>query len=144
MHRPTPDQPAGARLALVCDGVDTVANFREQDDDLEQGPLDGFGEHRLAAVGLEIGLFEFAGLKVPQLFDINGHGGLLCGEPLWRIGSQRQVVQEENAATSTPARHSWSRQLPPAAFQSGCELDCIEAGQALMWLRTVPLARQIS
>jgi len=65
---------AAARLTLIGDGVDAVANFREQDDDLEQRPLDGFGKDRLAAVGLEIGLFEFAGLKVPQLFDINGHG----------------------------------------------------------------------
>jgi hypothetical protein len=61
-------------LALASDGVDAVANFREQDDDFEQRPLDSFRKDGLAAVGLEIGLFEFTRLKVPQLFDINGHG----------------------------------------------------------------------
>src|SRR5215467_15526667 len=56
-----------------CGRVDGVANLREQDDDFYQRPFDGLGEDRLPAVGLHVGLFEFARLKVSEVVDSNRH-----------------------------------------------------------------------
>src|SRR6185437_5282986 len=65
-------------LAFRCAGsVDGVANLRKQDDDLYERPFDGLVEDRLPAVGLHVGLFEFARLKVSKVVDTDRHGRCL-------------------------------------------------------------------